>query len=135
MALGRRLSDAGDEAVRIDLSPMIDCVFILLIFFIVTTVFVEETGIDVNRPEGGQQSNQADNEVVELDINAQGVVKYHGRDIGVQGVRGLIKQLRVNKPDIPIIIKADAKTAHRVFAEVYGEIRMTGADPAKISFK
>lgn len=133
MALGRRLSDSGDEAVRIDLSPMIDCVFILLIFFIVTTVFVEETGIDVNRPEAGRIDPNSNNEIVEIDINAQGVVKFHGRDIGVQGVRGLVKQMRVNQPDIPIIIKANEKTPHNVFAEVYGEVRMAGAE--KISFK
>ncbi len=134
MAIGRRLSDQGDEEVKIDLSPMIDCVFILLIFFIVTTVFVEESGIDVNRPDAGGPSNSNDDaQIVEFDINPQGIVKFRGRDIGTQGVRGIVKQMRVNQPDIPVLIRASEKTPHSVFAEVYGEIRMGGAE--KISFK
>ena len=133
MALGRRLSDDGGEAVKIDLSPMIDCVFILLIFFIVTTVFVEETGIDVKRPDVGGTTGDPNQEVVELVINAQGVVKYHERDIGIQGIKGLVKQVRVNNPKVPVIIRADDKTPHQVFAEAYGEARAGGAE--EISFK
>lgn len=134
MAIGRRFSDAEGEEVKIDLSPMIDCVFILLIFFIVTTVFVEESGIEVNRPDsGGQSSMNDDVQIIELDITPQGIVKFRGRDIGVQGVRGLVKQMRVNNADIPVLIQADEKTPHNVFAEVYGEVRMAGAE--KISFK
>jgi len=134
MAIGRRLSDQGDEDVKIDLSPMIDCVFILLIFFIVTTVFVEESGIEVNRPDaGGASSLNDDVQIVEIEITPQGTVKFHGRDIGTQGVRGIVKQMRVNNPDIPVLIQASEKTPHSVFAEVYGEVRMAGAE--KISFK
>ena len=134
MALGRRLTEDSGESVKIDLSPMIDCVFILLIFFIVTTVFVEESGIDVKRPDVGPTNIQNDdNKIIELVINAQGVVKYNGRDIGVQGVKGLVKQERVNNPKIPVIIRADDKTPHQVFAEVYGEARLGGAE--EISFK
>jgi biopolymer transport protein ExbD len=133
MALGRRLSDGAEEAVRIDLSPMIDCVFILLIFFIVTTVFVEETGIEANRPDGGGQAGSAENKILEITISNQGVVRYNGRDIGVQGVQGLVKQIRVNDPDIPVLIAAQEKAPHAVFAEVYGEIRLAGAE--KVSFK
>jgi biopolymer transport protein ExbD len=133
MAIGRRLSDQGNEEVRIDLSPMIDCVFILLIFFIVTTVFVEESGIEVNRPDAGGAASSMDNEIVQLDISAQGVVRFRARDIGVQGVRGLVQQMRVNNPEIPVLIQAEEKTPHTIFAEVYGEVRMAGAE--KISFK
>jgi len=134
MAIGRRLSDQGDEEVKIDLSPMIDCVFILLIFFIVTTVFVEESGIEVNRPDaGGRASNTDRAEIIEIVITPQGSVKFRGRDIGVQGVRGLVKQMRVNNSEIPVLIEASEKTPHSVFAEVYGEVRMAGAE--KISFK
>ena len=59
---GRSLGDEADDEVHIDLSPMIDCIFILLIFFIVTTVFVDETGVKVNKPDsGGVASNQDPN--------------------------------------------------------------------------
>ena len=134
MAIGRRLADDGDEEVKIDLSPMIDCVFILLIFFIVTTVFVEESGIDVNRPDGGAPSaSNQDIEIIEINIDARGIVRFHGRDIGAQGIVGLVKQMRVNNPSIPVLIQADEKTPHSVFAEVYGEVRKGGAE--KISFK
>jgi biopolymer transport protein ExbD len=98
MAIGRRFSEHSNEEVKIDLSPMIDCVFILLIFFIVTTVFVEESGIDVNRPDAGGRASMDNQEIIELEINPQGVVRFRGRDIGIQGVRGLVQQMRVNNP-------------------------------------
>jgi biopolymer transport protein ExbD len=50
-------SQADDEEVAIDLSPMIDCVFILLIFFIVTTVFVEDSGVEVTKPQADRSSD------------------------------------------------------------------------------
>ena len=62
--MGKRKNiSGGDDRIDINISPMIDMVFILLIFFIVTTVFVEEEGLDVNKPSPGG-ANNLDNEIV-----------------------------------------------------------------------
>ncbi len=132
MSLHKRLADSGNENVEINLSPMIDCVFILLIFFIVTTVFVEEVGVESNKPESSSL-NSLDNENILISITDNGVVTFNGRDIGVDGVTSIIKQEMVTKPDIPVIIEAGDKTPHDIFARVYGRARDTGVE--KISFK
>ncbi|MBN2234181.1 MAG: biopolymer transporter ExbD [Opitutales bacterium] len=130
--LGRRLSDAEDS-VRIDLSPMIDCVFILLIFFIVTTVFVEESGFEVNKPDSSGGGPTSDIQITTIEVRDDNTVYYNGRDIGIDGVQAIVKQSLAQDPEAPILIQGGEKARHDVFARVYGEVRLTGA--SKISFK
>ena len=98
-------SDEGSEA-GIDMSPLIDCVFILLIFFIVTTVFVEETGVEVDKPQAASAS-QLEKTSILIAVTDEGAVVYGGREIGVNGVQPLVKRM-LQKEDIPVIIQADA---------------------------
>lgn len=125
-----RTSNDDDEEVGIDLSPMIDCVFILLIFFIVTTVFVEESGIEVSKPNA-QSSVSLEKNSILIAISADGKVVYGGRDIGTSGVRNVVKQLVLDE-DMPLIIQADRAAEHGVFRNVYQEAKLAGAK--KISF-
>jgi biopolymer transport protein ExbD len=129
MSRRRKRSDE-DDAVEINLSPMIDCIFILLIFFIVTTVFVEETGVEVNRPDASSSVQLEKNSIL-IAITANDKVVYGGKDIGVTGVGPQIKQLLL-KEDIPVIIQADEGASHGIFAKVYGEAKLAGA--TKINF-
>ena len=132
MALTNRLHRDCTRNTSIDLSPMIDCVFILLIFFIVTTVFVEEVGIPTNGPGTVNPPIEGSLLPVEIEITANGVVKYNERSIGMNGVPVLIKQLVSNDPGVPILIRAHDKASHQVFAELYGRVKQAGAQ--KISF-
>jgi biopolymer transport protein ExbD len=125
-----RSSYDDDEEVGIDLSPMIDCVFILLIFFIVTTVFVEEAGIEVVKPDAFSSEKLEKNSIL-IAISAEGKVVYGGRDIGISGVRNVVKQL-VLEEDMPVIIQADREAEHGIFRSVYQEAKLAGAN--KISF-
>ena len=127
----RRKSRDNDEAVEINLSPMIDCIFILLIFFIVTTVFVEETGVEVNRPDASSSVQLEKNSIL-IAITANDKVVYGGKDIGVTGVGPQIKQLLL-KEDIPVIIQADEGASHGIFAKVYGEAKLAGATQINFS--
>ena len=130
MSRRRKRSDE-DEAVEINLSPMIDCIFILLIFFIVTTVFVEETGVEVNRPDASSSVQLEKNSIL-IAITANDKVVYGGKDIGVTGVGPQIKQLLL-KEDIPVIIQADEGASHGIFAKVYGEAKLAGATQINFS--
>jgi len=127
--LNRSSHDEDDEA-SIDLSPMIDCVFILLIFFIVTTVFVEESGVEVSKPQAFSSIKLEKNSIL-IAITTEGKVVYGGRDIGISGVRNVVKQL-LNEEDMPVIIQADRGAEHGVFRSVYTEAKLAGAK--KISF-
>lgn len=123
----RRNSRAApsEDNVDINLSPMIDCIFILLIFFIVTTVFVEESGIEVNKPQAASARSLDKNSVL-IAISEGDKVYYGGEEIGVAGVRPRIQRILTTQ-ESDIIIQADAAASHGVFARVYGEAKAAGA--------
>jgi biopolymer transport protein ExbD len=129
---GRSLSNDSDDNVTIDLSPMIDCIFILLIFFIVSTVFVEETGVTVNKPDVGGASALEKNSIL-LAVTADDKVFYGGESIGVQGIIGKIKPLLVETPDMPVIIQGDRESSHGIVQQVHGQALLAGAMKDRIS--
>lgn len=129
---GRSLSNESDENVAIDLSPMIDCIFILLIFFIVSTVFVEETGVTVNKPDVSGASALEKNSIL-LAVTAEDKVFYGGESIGVQGIIGKIKPLLSETPDMPVIIQGDKEAAHGIVQQVHGQALLAGAMKDRIS--
>ena len=81
MALGKRRGSDSASNEEINISPLIDVVFILLIFFIVTTVFVEETGVDVTKPQASSAVDLEKNSIL-IAITDTGKVIYGGREIG-----------------------------------------------------
>lgn len=129
----RSFTSSDSDNVEINLSPMIDMVFILLIFFIVTTVFVEETGIEVNKPEAAAAVPLEKNSIL-IAISKDNKVIYGGREIGVSGVSPIVKRLTL-KEDIPVIIQADEGASHGVFSRVYGEAKLAGAKSINFSTK
>ena len=130
---GRNLSDESEEPVNVDLSSMIDCIFILLIFFIVTTVFVDETGVKVNKPESGGAASALDSNSILLAVTAEDKVYYSGESIGVQGVLSKIKPSLVETPDMPVIIQGDKESSHGVVQQVHAQAILAGAQKDRIS--
>lgn len=122
----RRLifSDASPTE-EINVSPLIDIVFILLIFFIVTTVFVEETGVEVQRPQAASAS-QLEKHSILIAVTADGRVIYGGSEIGVRGVRGVVKRLLKQK-DQPVIVQADKDAPVDLYVRVHDEAALAGA--------
>ncbi len=131
--MGRFRMMGEDEGAEesIDMSPLIDCVFILLIFFIVTTVFVEETGVEVDKPQAASAS-QLEKTSILLAITAQGEVVYGGREVGVGGVRGIVKRL-TQKEDIPVIIQADKSSSAGLLVRVIDEAKLAGATKVSLA--
>jgi biopolymer transport protein ExbD len=130
MARRRTLSDPEAET-EINLSPMIDCVFILLIFFIVTTVFVEEPGVDIIKPDAVLDEDLEKNSII-IAISADNKVVYGGKEVGVSGAGARVKQL-LNKDDLPVIIQADARAEHGVFSDVWSAVKNAGAKKISLS--
>jgi len=119
------LREENDERVEINLSPMIDVIFILLIFFIVTTVFVQETGIRVNKPEV-TSSDPLEADSILIGITADERIYFSGREIGLPGVRPTIRRA-LNFQDSSVIIQSDREASHGIFAKVYSEAKAAGA--------
>jgi biopolymer transport protein ExbD len=119
--------DSGDSGI--DISPLIDCVFILLIFFIVTTTFVEETGIEVDKPQAAS-SVKLEKTSVLIALTEKGEVVYGGREIGISGVQPLVKRM-LQKENIPVIIQADTAAQSGLLVRIIDEAKLAGA--AKVS--
>ena len=129
--MAARISDQGEDKLEINLSPMIDCIFILLIFFIVTTVFVEETGVDVIKPFAATAANLEKNSIL-IAVTAENQVVYGGKEIGVAGVAPRVKQL-LGKNNMPVIIQGDQLADHGVISRVWSEAKIAGAEKISIS--
>jgi len=127
----RSLSEESEIAAEINLSPMIDCIFILLIFFIVTTVFIEEPGIDVVKPDATMDVDLEKNSII-IAISADNKVVYGGKELGIAGVGARVRQL-LNKNELPVIIQADARAEHGVFSDVWSEVKNAGAKKISVS--
>lgn len=131
--MGRFSESFGDDESEtgIDMSPLIDCVFILLIFFIVTTVFVDETGVEVDKPQAASAS-QLEKQSFLIALTADGEVVYDGRTIGVGGVQPLVKQMLIADP-VPVIIQADKGSESGTLVKIIGEAKAAGATKVSVS--
>ena len=115
-----------EDATEINLSPMIDCIFILLIFFIVTTVFVEEKGLQADKPDVAAAASFEETENVTLEITAESKVMFDGEEVGIGEVAGLVKA-GVSDPETPVTIRTHEKASHGVFVAVWDAARRGGA--------
>lgn len=131
--MGRFRDTGGDEGGEggIDMSPMIDCVFILLIFFIVTTSFVEETGIEVDKPQAASAARLEKTSLL-LALTAKGEVVYGGREIGLSGVQALVKRM-LQKEDVPVIVQADKAAPSGALVRVIDEAKLGGATKVSVA--
>jgi biopolymer transport protein ExbD len=122
-------SDSGEPGI--DLSPMLDCVFILLIFFIVTTTFVDETGVEVDKPQAASAS-QLEKTSILIALTKKGEVVYGGREIGINGVQPLVKRM-IQKEDVPVIIQSDKDAPAGLLVRVIDESKLAGATKVSIA--
>lgn len=129
----REMTSEDNSDVGVDISPLIDCVFILLIFFIVTTTFVEETGVEVDKPQAAS-SVQLEKTSILLALTEKGEVVYGGREIGLSGVRQLVKR-NLEKEDVPVIIQADSAAPSGLLVRVIDEAKLAGANKVSLASK
>jgi len=126
MARRSVIADA-EENTEINLSSMIDCIFILLIFFIVTTVFVEETGLDVNKPDSSAASaSDEENTSVVFEITQTNKILFEGNEIALSEVKNRVKD-NMEDEETPVIIRAHATARHGLFLSVWDQASLAGA--------
>ncbi|MEY3024278.1 MAG: hypothetical protein RJA16_1104 [Planctomycetota bacterium] len=131
--MGRIRALAAEESNEpgVDMSPLIDCVFILLIFFIVTTVFVEETGVEVDKPQAASAS-QLEKSSILIALTSKGEVVYGGRDIGISGVQPLVKRM-IQREDLPVIVQADQASQSGLLVRIIDEAKLAGATKVSVA--
>jgi len=113
---------AGEEEGAIDLTPMLDVVFIMLIFFIVTATFIKESGVEVNRPEAST-ANQKDDTTVLIAISADNSIWMDKRRIDVRSVKANVERLHAENPEGGVVIQADELASVKTFASVLDSAR------------
>ncbi|MEM7363680.1 MAG: biopolymer transporter ExbD [Pseudomonadota bacterium] len=129
LSLQQRL--ANREETKIELSPLIDIVFILLIFFIVSTVFVKESGVEIDKPSA-LSASELDRHVLILAITREGDVVHAGAAIGVAGVRATLTPL-LREREQPVVVQADASVPAELLVKVIDQAKLAGANIVHIA--
>jgi len=112
------------ETTHIDMVPMVDCIMVLLIFLMVSTAFMNDPGIEVQKPDvSGVQLG--DQNALLIAISADNRIFFDGQEIRADQVAVLVKQAAVGRSPA-LIIRADRGTNHGIFAEVYAEAKRAG---------
>jgi len=118
----RDFSNEGETEGGIDMSPMIDCVFILLIFFIVTTTFVEETGVEVDKPQAAASVSLKKNSVM-FGVTAEGEVYFDSKPVGVAAVRGIVSR-KMMQEKVPVIVQVDKDASAGLLTRVIDQCKL-----------
>lgn len=121
----RKLFGEEEQMEEINISPLIDIVFILLIFFIVTAVFTRDQSIDIDRPQA-MNTEDIENTAISITIAHDGKVYYEGQEIGLRGVRATIKR-QIRKKNRPVVVMVDKRVHVGVYAKVHDEALYGGA--------
>ena len=121
-----------DEAEEINMTPMLDVVFIMLIFFIVTASFVKEAGIDVNRPEAATAVKKERANIL-VAISDQGEIWVNKRQIDVRAVQANIERLKAENPQGSVVIQADKKATTETLIKVMDASRAAGVFDVSIA--
>lgn len=129
----RRIARSEEEA-EINITPMLDIVFIMLIFFIVTTSFVKEIGLELNRPSNEPQEEKKISEVIAIRIESSGAIEVSGRQVDIRAVRANVEgELATKGPTTPVVVIADRAADSGLMVRVIDQARMAGADSVSIA--
>ncbi len=129
----RSRHNSSDQAVTtVDISPLIDVVFLLLIFFIVTTVFVKETGVEISKPRAAS-SEDLQKQAILIAVTDEGRVWYGGREVGVDGVRAVVAALLEDDDQTPVVVRADANAATEMTVRVIDAAKLAGAKSVSLA--
>ena len=132
MALGKRRK--AEEESAIDMTPMLDVVFIMLIFFIVTASFVNETGLNVDRPPTTDQPPpDASNTNIVFRISESNEIMLEGRRIDIRSVRANVERLHAEKPEAKVVINSHPKAKTEVFVMISDQAREAGVYDISLS--
>ncbi|MDQ8185213.1 biopolymer transporter ExbD [Pelagicoccus sp. SDUM812002] len=126
MMKNKRARSAGEAADDINISPLIDMVFILLIFFIVTTVFVKEPGVDIEKPSAINSLDLPKN-VILIAVTDQNNIFYGGRDYGLGGIRSQVRRVLAGNEEFPVIIQADQNANAGTVVRLVDECKLAKA--------
>ena len=113
------------EEDRVNLTPMLDVVFIMLIFFIVTATFVKEVGLDVNQPESPDTLDPEKKSIV-VHVTSRDRIIIAGRDVDVRSVRANIERMHAENPEAPVVIRPHPDSRTDTMVRILDSARQAG---------
>lgn len=125
-------TDTAEEEATIDLTPMLDVVFIMLIFFIVTAVFVKEAGVDVTRPPATTAERQ-DLANILIAITEEDRVWIDGSRVDERDLATIIKRLHSENPQGSVVIQADQDSTHKTLKVVMDAVQQAGVPQVAVA--
>lgn len=128
----RKIFKRKEEESGIDLTPMLDVVFIMLIFFIVTTSFVKESGIDVSRPSA-KTAKKKQRASILVAISQSGEIWIQRRKVDIRSVRANIERLHAESPEGTVVIQADKRSETGLLVDVMDQVRLAGVESIAVS--
>ena len=128
----RRHTDQVADESDINLAPLLDIVFIMLIFFVVTTSLVKESGIDVDRPTA-QSAERRERGNILIAIAPNGEIWIDKRSTDIRSVRAVVERLRAENPEGSVIIQGDRKAQIGLLVEVMDQVRKGGITDVSIA--
>ena len=130
MALGKRRKQ--QEQSQIDMTPMLDVVFIMLIFFIVTTSFVKESGVTVSRPTASTAESKQGSNIL-IAIRANGEIWIDKRSVDLRAVRANTERLKAESPEGAVVIQADEFAPTGTLVKVMDQVRLAGVTDISVA--
>ena len=118
--------DKEQDGAEIDLTPMLDVVFIMLIFFIVVASFIKEAGVEVNRPDKNQPDNPEDSTSILVEIASDNQIWMENRRVDLRAVRANIQRLLAEDPEAPVTIKVEKGAEAGTVVDVADAARESG---------
>ena len=128
----RRKRVRQEEDANIDITPMLDIVFIMLIFFIVTATFVKESGIDVTRPDAETAVKQ-NRVAILIAIRDNNEIWINRRKVDLASVRANVEKLHAENPQGGAVIQADREAETGVLVEIMDQVRLAGVGAISIA--
>ena len=122
----------ASEETELDMTPMLDIVFIMLIFFIVTTSFVKESGVTVSTPQA-ESASQQDTANIFIAITATGEVWIDRRPVDPRSVRAIVARMHADNPEGSVIIQSDEDASTRMLVDVMDQVRLAGVEAIAIA--
>ncbi len=132
--MSARRHQRSQDDTELDLTPMLDIVFIMLIFFIVTTSFVKESGIIVNTPNA-QTAQKQENANIFIGITETGEVWIDRRQVDIRSVRAVVARLHAENPEGSVVIQSDGQATTNIVIDVMDQVRLAGIDRIAIAAK
>lgn len=122
----------NDDDVDLNITPMLDIVFIILIFFVVSTSFVKESGVEVSRP-GAHTSERKERGNIMVAITADNAIWVDKREVDIRAVRANIERLRAENPEGAVVIQADRNSRSGLLVQVIDQARMAGVSDVSVA--